>query len=190
MLQATCWSLTTFFPSLGRELKSLLMCWMQTFWTTAQQNIKSRGFGAEAQTQQPHTQPDEALPPSEVPDFTAHKYSLCWIITSPLLLGADLMARQRTAGYSTGQHCPSSGENSNSFFHLLPHPTIHLNFSISQGIHSQLNDCKKQLKCMDSNLRDSFICCAINQQQWWDSISHTAAALPNVPSKKSVSRVG
>lgn len=48
--KSLCWSLTTFIPSLGRELKGLLMCWMQTFWTTAQQNIKRRGFGTEAQT--------------------------------------------------------------------------------------------------------------------------------------------
>lgn len=73
-----------------------------------------------------------------------------------------------------------------------PHTPNHLppNFSISQGIHSQLNDGKKQLKWMDSNLTDSIIRCALNQLQWWDSISHTAAAVPNVPSEKPASRVG
>lgn len=55
MLQVTCRSLTTFFPSLGRELKGLLMCWMQILNHCLAKHQKQRLWCWSTDTAVPHT---------------------------------------------------------------------------------------------------------------------------------------
>lgn len=140
-------------------------------------------------------QTGEYLGLSEQPDFSAHKYTLCWVTASILLLGAGLRASQRTAGYSTGQHCAlcwctaALSKPRRNLQQLLPTPSTpnHLlsstltHFSTSQGVGSQM---------MANNSLGKWICFALSKQRQSDSTScPAAAALPDIPREKPALRM-